>query len=267
MSHDNSRGDVYVDGFADDAETEPPRNPFRQRGFMLATVLVALVVVLGVVVTALSLTDKDDPPSPSGQPDVDATASASPTANGDPSASRCGLPGYETSGALDEPPSDVTWQLVGTVAVPASTSAGPGETGDDAALRYCYSHTPEGAVLMAANTTTWGQVDDGRAILEVSVAAGPGHEVALTEWGSGSSGSGDDAEYRGQIAGFDLAAYTGEAAVVDLALELESGQLVSAKIELAWEQNDWRLRLTPDGRAFQTELLPNLSGYVPWRGV
>ena len=262
--HDSNR-DVYLDGFADNSGGDEPRSPFRQRGFMLAAGLAGLLLVLGIVVTVLSLTGADEPTTGSTDPATDATSSPPSTTGDNPAASRCGLPGLDTSGTLDEAPKGVTWQLVGSKAVPSSENAGPGVV-DESGLRYCFAHTREGAVLMAANALGWSGIDQGQ-ILEHSVASGPGYDSALEDWQNGESSTGGDDESRVQIRGFVLPAYSEDTALVELAMELETGQLVNASLELVWERNDWRLRLAPDGTPWRLKNMTDLAGYVPWRGV
>lgn len=245
-----------------DTEFQEDPRPFRQRGFVASAAVLAVLVVLGVVITVVTIVDDDSPaarepasPSSSAQPSETST---------DPEASRCGLPGLEKSGTLSAPPKDVTWDLVGTIALPSTEEAGPGEV-EDSGLRYCYAHTAEGALLMAANVFGWEE-SDPESVIANSVATGPGKDAALAELESGAANDSDDA-FVFQIRGFRLMAYTAQSALVDIAVEATTGQFVSAQLELVWEDSDWRVRLTPDGSPFNGKPLPDLTGYVGWVGA
>jgi hypothetical protein len=243
------------------SEIETEHGAFRQRGFIASAAVLAVLVVLGVVVTLLTVFDGDASTPTPAAPSSSSDPTKTPT---DPAASRCGLEGLDKSGTLSQPPDDVTWELVGTIAIPASEDAGPGVI-EDSGLRYCYAHTPEGALLMAANTLTWSEVGSDE-ILANSVASGPGREAAEAEWNDAADNP-EGNERRFQITAFKLSAYTDEAAMVDLVIQSGEGQLVSMPMELAWENGDWRLRLTPDGSLFNGKALPDLTGYVLWSGA
>lgn len=246
-----------------ESEFQEGPGPFRQRGFIAAAAVLALLVLVGVVITVLTVLDDD---SPAAREPVSPSSSAEPTETStDPDASRCGLSGLEKSGTLTEPPADVTWELVGTIALPSTVGSGPGEA-SKSGVRYCYAHTPTGALLMAANIFAWNKAADPESVLATSIASGPGHDAARALLREQSSGNAEDTS-RFQISGFRLLSYTGAAAVVDLVLQGSDGQLVSMPIELAWEGGDWRLRLTASGTLFNGQSLPDLTGYFPWSGA
>jgi hypothetical protein len=245
-----------------ETEHQAEPGPFRQRGFLASAVVLAVLLVLGVVVTVLTIVGGDDVRARTIDVTPSPTSSESST---DPDASRCDLPGLEKSGTLSKPPEDVTWELVGTTALPASEEAGPGVV-EDSGLRYCYAHTPEGALLMAANAFGW-EHSDPESVVANSVASGPGKDAALAELEAGTAGGDGEDSFIFQIRGFRLLAYTDRAALVDIAVEASAGQFVSAPLELAWEGGDWRVRLTPDGSPFNGKPLPDLTGYVPWAGA
>ena len=245
-------------GVDDDRTT----SPLRGRGFVLSAVLIVLILFAGAVVVTLNVLDDDS--EPSGNP-PETPSSTSPPA--DPEASICGLDAVKLTGGLVAKPTDVTWALAGRVALPSSDEHGPGRTDRG---RYCFSRTPEGAVLAAASTYGWQTVADLRLALEHSVADGEGKEAARDLLESAP----DDTDLTGgallQIRGFRVVTYTGSSAFVDLAaqgtVEGES-TLLHQQFELVWEQGDWKLRMAPDGSAARTEALPDLTGYVPWAGA
>ncbi|MEK8229337.1 hypothetical protein NKG05_30680 [Oerskovia sp. M15] len=128
------------------------QNPFTQPGFIAAAVVVALLVVLGIAIAIMSATRSDVPdptPEPSSPAPTTSTAPTSEGSDGAGGASVCGLGGDELTGSPSTAP-DAEWAYQGTTAYPTSTKFGPGETNDDG-VRYCFQHSPTGAVFAAAN--------------------------------------------------------------------------------------------------------------------
>lgn len=233
--------------------------------FLVAAVVVVLLLAMGIFVSGAAILDDDEPPTAGTS--TKPTVSGDATTPDDPSASVCGLPGHEAEGTLSEPPS-ATWSLVGQVALPQSDTAGPGVI-EDSELRYCYAHTPEGALLAAANMYAWGEAakSDPVAILERNVAAGPGYDAALAEAKNGYEETGEQQSPL-QIRGFRLVSYTGDSSLVDLAFEAGGpGGYARHQIELVWERGDWRVRLDADGTPSDGGPLPDLTGYIPWSGA
>src|SRR5690606_1768692 len=187
------------------------QSPFTRRGFVAATVVVAVIVVLGVVV-GINATRDQASPSPTTEPtDVAApTAEPSPVAGGP---SVCGLDGEELGTArLTSAPAVDEWQYQGTVAYPVSAEFGPGET-DPAGFRYCFQHTPEGALFAAAYAVGVGT--DQRLVpawIDYFVAPGPYREQFLNE---ASNSSTPPMSARLILAGFRLLSHHGEPARID----------------------------------------------------
>lgn len=220
--------------------------------------VVAILIVLGLIIAIINITSDDDD-APSAAPTSD------PTEEATTDESVCGLEGHDTEGSLNQPPENVEWELIDTIAIPSSDTAGPG-TIEDNGLRYCYAHTPEGALLAAANTFAWGSLVGTKTAPELvkrSVAEGPGYEAALKQI---SAASGVDSTPGLQIAGFRLLSYDNSTALLDIAVE-QSGALAHMKLELVWQGGDWKLRPQPDGSSGQAAPLPDLTGFIPWQGA
>lgn len=240
-------------------------SPMSGRGFILSAALIALVVIAGIVVVTLNLVD-DDEPSPNPPPAP--STSASTSAPSDPEASVCGLTERKDSGGLVAAPTPTDWDLNGKVALPSSPAHGPGVTEQGA--RYCYSRTPEGALFAAANTFGWQTAGDLQKALTHSVAAGDGQKAAgrLLEGIDPST----DLTQGGlvQVRGFRVLAYSGDSALVDVVVQVtaaETTALSHTEFELLWEEGDWRVRLAPDGSVPRAEVVPDMTGYVPWAGA
>lgn len=232
----------------------------RSRNWLIAGGVLTLILILGILVTVSSLLGDDTPPEPT--PGADPSGSSPPTPT-DPNASVCGLEAQQMQGNLNAAPKDVTWSLVGRVAVPASDAHGPGVV-EENGLRYCYAHTPEGALMMASNIYAWTFIDDAEGVASQSIASGPGRAAALAN--AREAQDAPPAELI-QIRGFRVLAYDGDTAMIDIALQSETGGYAHQALELHWEEGDWKLRVSPDGSMAPASPLPGLTGYVPFSGA
>lgn len=245
------------------ATEDDEQNPFTRPGFIAATVVVALVVVLGIVIAIMNATRGNDPdPTPTS----DATTSAAPTTNTTAAAggaSVCGLGGEVLSGTLTTAP-DATWEYQGTVAYPTSTTYGPGEVTSDG-VRHCFQHSPAGALFAAANAVVQGSDPSSVGTwLDYFVADGPHRDAVLAAGsGSGTGGSG----VRVEIAGFRVLSYDEASARVDVAVRGgTAGQTVNLSMvyALVWENGDWKLSVSDPDAPIDVANLPDLAGYLTW---
>lgn len=247
-----------------DEETEQ-RSSRSWLWLFIAAGVLAVIVAMGIFVSIATITDDDNP---TANPKPTEPVSTAPTTPADPDKSICGLPGHKLDGTLNQPPENVTWNLVGAFAAPASRTAGPG-TIEKSGLRYCYAHTPEGALLAAANVYTWGQTSrtDRIGVIEHGVASGPGYDAAIAQ-AKADTGETSEPTLMVQIRGFRLLSYSGTSALVDLAFQGgPSGGLAHHQVELIWERGDWRVQLRSDGSAADGGRLPDLTNFTPWAGA
>ncbi|MBE9924858.1 hypothetical protein G8C93_02995 [Cellulosimicrobium cellulans] len=245
------------------ATDDNEQNPFTRPGFIAAAVVVAIVVVLGIVIAIVNATRSDDP-DPTEPSPTSPTTSAAPTP--EPSdvaggASVCGLEGEELAGTLSTAPA-ANWAYQGTTAYPTSPDFGPGETSADG-VRFCFQHSPTGALFMAANALVQGSDPAvSQAWVEYGLADGPHREELLGQVGdtSGSEGT------RMSLAGFRMLAYDGDTARVDLAVRASSeGQnlTLSGVYELVWQDGDWKISADV-AQPLNTATVPDLAGYITW---
>lgn len=250
------------------AEDNAEQSPFTRRGFVAATVVVAVIVVLGLVIVVVNMTRDDPDPAPtsstSAEPTTAAPTSEPPEAAG--GASVCGLDGEELGTArLTSAPAVDEWQYQGTVAYPVSAEFGPGET-DPAGFRYCFQHTPEGALFAAANALATGT--DQRLVpawIDYFVAPGPYREQFLNE---ASNSSTPTMSARLRLAGFRLLSYDGESARIDLAVQASangSDVTLSMIYNLVWSDGDWKLSAESDS-PLDVATIPDVAGYVTFGG-
>lgn len=226
-----------------------------------ALLVVGLIVVVGVILSISGLRGDDG----EGASPPTASSSSSTTSTGADSDSVCGLPGHESSGALNEAP-DATWSLLDGFAVPA-TKAGPGEVEEDG-FRYCYAHTPEGAVLAAANFMGVASVPDLHSkVVEQLIAPGPGQK-ALRQSDPPSSSSSSAPEMRVQIAGLRLDTYSDDHASLTLLIRGSNGGFIAQPFDLRWAQGDWRVVVADDGTSkTEPRSVPDDAGFLAWSGA
>lgn len=251
-------------------------SPLAGRGFIASAVLMTLIIVAGAAFSAVIVMRDGD-----GKQDPASTAAASPhelpsppsapPSEADGSQSVCGLEG-EVLGTADlvEAPAVDSWDYQGTMAYPLSAAYGPGAT-DPAGVRYCFQHSPEGAVYAAANAAVQGSGTDEAAVvawLGYFLADTPERETLMSQDEAGGTGGGSPQGTRLEIAGFRFMSYDGATATVDIALTGSvNGQAVnlSAVYHLTWEAGDWKLAVNDPSAPINFARLPHVAGYTPWR--
>jgi hypothetical protein len=250
------------------ASTED-KSPWVQPGFIAAAAVVALLVVLGIIlaVTGGSGGNATDAAKPAPPP-----ASAPNAPNAD--ASVCGLDAGSQSIPTVAP--KAVWKLRGTVAVPtAPATFGPGTAAGG--VPSCFAHSPTGALFAMVNIqAAMGELakQPGRYPIDKvlrMIAPGPGRDTLkkaaakspVAEQGSTKSGA--------QVSGFNVIRYESNTAVIDVAFagdRPDTAGYVHGQSTLRWENGDWKLELAQNGGPFDAvQAIPNLTGYVPWRGL
>ena len=236
------------------------RTPFTRPGFVVAAALVVVVALLGVI-AAVRIGRSDDGSTPAATASAPAPTHASTGITADPSASVCGLAGLVDKGTLTAAPA-VAWEYQGTTAYPTSPQFGPGQSAPEG-YRFCFQHSPEGAVVMAANALAQGSDPEvGARWAGYALGEGRYRSQLLTEIGT-VTGAPDT---RIKIAGIRILSYDGTTARVDLATRVSSQNqnlVLSAVYELVWQSGDWKVSADVQ-RPLDTATIPDLSGYLPW---
>jgi hypothetical protein len=250
---------------------EEQTSPFAKPGFVVAAVVVGVIIVAGIVLGVMlggrSNPDPDPVPPTTGPAteQVSESPTTEPTTEPPPDpalASICGLRGIDLEGRITIAP-EATWDYQGTTAYPVSSEYGPGETNADG-VRYCFQHSPVGALFAAANAVV--QSTDPEVIrpwLDYFVAAGPGRDALLAEPG----GFGDATGIRIRLSGFRLLRYDGASASVDIALSgATAGRItyLSMVYDLVWEDGDWKLRVIDPEVPVDVAIIPSSNGYISW---
>lgn len=266
-----------------------PRQARRRPGYVIATAVLGIIVVLAVVVTIVnqggSGSTVTSSPTPHAAQDTSttptaptpttpATSSTHPTVSASSSAARDSSPGADgTGGSICglsagkplvgklEPP-EAEWKYDGPTGYPTSPRYGPGRTAD-AGFRYCYQHSATGALFAAAGAIAFNNRSEAvsQAWSRYSLADGPYRDQLLH-----GSYQPDDPSVRTKIIGYRLLSYDAEEAKIDLAVRLSSTEqtlLTSVLMDLVWQHGDWRFSTqTPD--SVQATRLVDLAGYTSW---
>jgi len=198
------------------SEDNEKQSPFTRPGFIAAAGVVALIVVCAIILVIVNLSRGNPEPGPTSTSEPSSTtAPSTPAASGDESV--CGLGGVELSGSVTTAPA-ATWKYEGTTGYPTSPTYGPGKT-DPAGFRYCFQHSPTGALFMAANAVALGSDESVKTAWGAYVLGnGKFRDQLLAQKPSNNTAAGT----RIQISGFRVLSYDGKSASVDLALTYSS---------------------------------------------
>ncbi|MFG3423363.1 hypothetical protein [Micromonospora sp. NPDC048063] len=233
---------------------QPP--PWTRPGFIAAAALVVVILVAGLLIAVLSGGDDGGNGTATGTPPPSPAATGSTTMEALPTA------------APTTAPADVRWELVGQTAVPVSASAGPNRTGTTASG---YAHTPEGALIAAAQISVRAGFSAGRQSWEPTIqqqfeptADRDRLLAALREAGDAPAQPGE----LSQIAGYQYQFYTPDTAVIGLVFRAPAAgtpRYHVLSLTLRWRDGDWRM-VAPPGGAWTSvnRETSDLVGVVEW---
>lgn len=239
------------------------RSPLARPQFLVAAGVVVVIVVAGLVLlfSSLSKGDEQSAPPPTAEPSAAPSATTEAPAQDDDE-SVCGLDEVELEGRITSAP-QANWQHDGPMAHPSADEHGPGEV-NPAGVRYCFSHTPEGAVFAAASAAAHNADPDTiTPWWEWALAEGDQRD-ALVEKGRFDEHVGG---VRLEIGGFRLLTYSGDSATVDVAYtgsvqgEAATGSLI---LHLVWQDGDWKLDTSGTRPPLDLTAVPNTAGYIEW---
>lgn len=231
--------------------------------WILAAIFGSVVVICGTILVIVFATGGGHTNQKTS--DRKTTHPSNSAAAKDPDPSVCGLTGYEKTGAVREAPS-AKWDPVGGTTAPSDPARGPGKT-DANGLRYCFQHTPEGAVFAAANIIA--QTTDQslqKPIVEKMTVPGPGRDKLL-EAADRHASEAPGVTPQMQIVAFSLRSYSEKTAVVEIVIRSNNQGQAAATYSLTWSGGDWK-QTPSDAGGFKIPPhdVPQLDGYVPWSG-
>jgi hypothetical protein len=160
------------------------------------------------------------------------------------------------------PPADLRWKSIGPMLVPTSATAGPARYQGD--VWSCYAHSPTGAVMASYDIVAGLLSPDWRTVAERELAPGPGQDAYIRI----TDGQTWQPPQPGEIAqpvGFEVVSYTPQVATVETLADAGGGQYQAADWALTWIAGDWKLVMTPDGKAGpDPQLVTSANGFVLW---
>ena len=272
------------DSSDDDADAESA-SPWDNTGFVASAIVIGAVVVCLVVwlilggrggntpstqpTTTPSVVEPTD--QPTDEPSEPPATPEQPTATATPPALNNG--GGCKSKTPDQSiprvaPSSVSWQFETDMLIPLQEQGGPAST-FASGVRYCFAHSPTGAVLAAM--VTLGQIRNPRlteAVLRTRIAPGAGLTRALREVRSTPTPRGENDS--SQFTGFKVIDYAPTKAIVSIAVQIDPQSVAALPMTLLWLKGDWKVVLQPDG-SFNGDVAPDvlqsLQGYVRFGGA
>lgn len=279
-------------GDGEDDNAGESSSPWENRGYVASAIVIGAVVVCVIVFLVLGRTGGDDQPgagaSPSltespGQPteqpsdepsEPPATPGETPTSTPvtpppvNNAAGGCKAKNPDQRIPRAAPPA-VSWQFDTDMLIPLQAQGGPAST-DANGLRYCFAHSPTGAVLAAM--VTLGQIRNPeltRTVLERRIAPGAGRTKALSENRTSPTPQKEVGEAP-QFTGFKVIDYLPGRAIVTLAVQVDFRSVASLPVTLLWQGGDWKVVLQADGSfngAVAPDILGSLDGYVRFGGA
>ena len=242
--------------------------PLRKTPAFLASAgVVAALLAVGAVATVDRMLAEpagaaaaEPSPSASAEPD---TVSAGEGGAGDAedTAAACGM-GTGSTDEFTAFPADANWDdRVAGFQVPSSEVHGPGEV-QESGFRQCFAKSPQGAVL--AGIAVVAMSADPAMADEVAERAFTEGSAPQEAQGGGAAGGTSTLGQNDRLDGARLAAYGSDRARVDVAVSAAGAAPAAVRVDLAWEQDDWKA-VPADGGAVADPASPlqDTSGFVP----
>jgi hypothetical protein len=169
----------------------------------------------------------------------------------------------------DSPPPGVTWQIIDTVALPFSASAGPASVVDG--IPSGFAHTPTGALVAMVQIDFRHLIEPNFvAVTQADVANTPGREqfFDLVEADGLTNPANPEPGNYLQLAGFQFVSYATSTAVIQLLTARPDDSYQVSTLSVAWDGNDWQLVLQADGTdSPNQQIVSSPVGFVLWGGV
>jgi hypothetical protein len=169
----------------------------------------------------------------------------------------------------DSPPPGVTWQIIDTVALPYSASAGPASVADG--IPSGFAHTPTGALVAMVQIDFRHLIEPNFvAVTQADVANTPGRAefFDLVEADGLTNPANPEPGTYLQLAGFQFVSYATSTAVIQLLTARPDGSYQVSTLSVAWDGNDWQLVLQADGTdSPNQQIVSSPVGFVLWGGV
>lgn len=223
------------------------KSPWTQPGFMAAAAIVTIVLLLGAIIALTGGGDNAQRPAP--------PPPGSPTAS-----SPCGSEDVDQD--VPEIAPAAQWELVGKMIAPTAASTyGPGRVANG--FRTCFQRSPIGALYAAVSFwATLTAKTDAETYRRLAIDS-PARDRAI----AAAKGQRSPQLDGFQVAGFAFSSYARDRTVVRLAFRVEDGRLVSADTPLVWNDGDWRYEVPLDQGRGSVAQVPDLGGFIAWKGA
>jgi hypothetical protein len=244
-----------------DGERSPFARPWFVASAGLLVVLAVLVVVLTVTRTggahhAQATAAAHTPVTHRSSTSTAATSSADASGGGG-GPDHCGL--LAGSQAVPTAPPPASWTLEGSMAIPASPTAGPERHVDG--FPVCYAHNPRGALFAAVAFWAAATAAPPATVYARLAADTPTRAQAIASARGDNSRLSDSGQV--SLAGFTFASYSPQSASVAVVLQTTQDSMVAVTCTMVWQQGDWRYEIPPGGTPPASQIT-GLDGYVPW---
>ena len=225
-------------------------SPWSRPGVLLSGAFLLVLVLLGIVVAVSGGGARHRKTVVRAQIQTPSPAAASSTPS---SSTACTL----ASGAQAVPsagPPPARWETVGAMEVPQSPGVyGPERT--HGIWSTCFAHSPTGALLAAINFYAESTTGVSAEMVMKRYAVGAPSNMGNNE---GLDGSGPV-----QLAGYRYVSYTPSQAEISIVLQGPQGKTLAVVTTMSWRGGDWKY-VFPSGGMPSYEVIPDLTGYVPW---
>jgi hypothetical protein len=227
-------------------ETSPERSPWSRPSVLLSGAFLLALVLLGLVVAATGGSGAGDSaktPTAAGRP-------APPPAKATPGG--CSLPARSQTVPSSSPP-QARWGTVGAMQAPQNPAVfGPQRS--EGQWDTCFARDPSGALLAAMNLWAEGTAVPPSELFQ-RLAIGAPKQL----------GSNEQLDSNGpiQFAGYRYDSYTQSDAQVAIVFRGPEGKLLAVVTTMVWHDGDWKY-LFPTAGAPAMQVIPDLTGYVPW---
>ncbi|MEL7978382.1 hypothetical protein AAG589_21125 [Isoptericola sp. F-RaC21] len=241
----------------------------RKPWYMAKGWLTASAVFIGALAAAGVYLVVTQDAQPGGAVTASSPSPAVPKVSSSPAEgdSVCGLEAGDQT--VPESAPATSWDLVGKVAAPSVEGSGPGVVDDDG-FRYCFAHSPTGALVAAATQLPMSANEStAKQWMDKSVADSPERDEELQAMTDPARVkdfvAAGTARGVPQLRAFRFISYDQTSAVVDLVVEYPDG-MVAIPSEMTWQDGDWRYQPPASGR-LAADTVRTLDGYVEWSGV
>jgi hypothetical protein len=169
----------------------------------------------------------------------------------------------------DAPPNGITWQIVDTVALPFSDSAGPSQVTDG--IPSGFAHTPTGALVALVQIDFRHLIEPNFVAVttaDVANTAGRAEFFRLVTAGHLANPAHPAPGTYLQLAGFEFVSYSSSTAVIQLLTSRLDATYQVSTLSVGWDGTDWQLVLQPNGTdSPNQQIVASPVGFVLWGGV